>query len=756
MKTERALTRALLLTGVIGGYAGCQELPVDGIEFVARAPLPSPLADDVVAARVELGLEPGETVGSVATYQAVAHGDLVVQVMVDSPEPRAFVVDSDSRAMTTEAFWREERRLQVERFGTLTPRLYDRLATLDSGEWLTVEIMVDVDLPKPSTVFDRNDQYVPVEEYRLWLNGHVEAVQEAIASGKRELNLALAEASADIIYDLRALPYVRTNIRARDVAAISAVRGVISVDVVDQDADGGALLGDHAGGASLNRPSISGGVCGSTPCAGGGLSVGFWERNLEGGPAGIARNNYRVKNGILHGYYVPPQSCSADTDCIPGYGFDQRCMAQVAGGPKVCVQDHLTWVAASVGMRSSYTFSTIHPTGAADPVPNVPVGTNILSSGAWDTNQKVGNSGNPEGLDYLVSTLDGAVPYVNRSQSNCQESIEWPGRALYTFVSIAGGNNDAAQVSCPGFRNGLHVGSYSYNTYNAQSSFRRSAFALYNGSAFINGALDTTLERPHLLGPGSHNNVNTVGGSGLHMPRINAAVGSYDMLHKDPVVNAGQIRGTSFSSPAVLSMALLAHEYEGLFSHLVYPVVKKAVVLAASVDSNADGAIGTGTTWPQATDAQDGAGAVDGALVKSVLDNNRYVFRTLSDSDFVSCGSNCRQVQVATIAAAPSDTLRIALDWLTCTTGSMGTPLMNNDFDLAVQGSTILGSPCYGFKYSSAITSEVEMLQRSCTTSTTYKVFVRLKNGASLQNCGSSTTEDIGVAWTLRAGGGSG
>jgi len=138
--------------------------------------------------------------------------------------------------------------------------------------------------------------------------------------------------------------------------------------------------------------------------------------------------------------------------------------------------------------------------------------------------------------------------------------------------------------------NGLCVGMYDYRTYNDLPSHRRTANLPNDvGSSWRNDPFDTSLERPHVLGPGNHDGST----SGAHLPRINVDSPSNDMTYGFFVGSQlNQILGTSFAAPSVLSAAIMAHQYEGFFSPLAYPMVNKAVLMAGTQDANADGAIG--------------------------------------------------------------------------------------------------------------------------------------------------------------------
>jgi hypothetical protein len=349
------------------------------------------------------------------------------------------------------------------------------------------------------------------------------------------------------------------------------------------------------------------------------------------------------------------------------------------------------------------------------------------------------------------------TPYLNRSMSGTPKALNFPGRAFGTFVTAGSGNTERIEngqgqviggfVQCNLLKNGLCVGMYDYKTFNTPSSHRRTFVDGDFGSSWVNVEMD--LERPHLLGPGNHSNF-----SGLHMPSIDVQPGSGTMRHRPhefPLSTNG-ITGTSFSAPAVLSIAIQAHQFKGWFSALAFPMVNKAILMSATRDANADGAIGKAAVWSQnapSVDAEDGAGEINMTALKATLQNNRYFWTDLADADFASCGTNCRKFTVATLEILAGTRLRVALAWQSCMM-TQGGPETLNDLDLAVNcpGNPLL--PCNGVIISNTVPSELEMLERpACAFDRTCAIEIRIKNGAPLAACGSTTTERVGVAWSL-------
>jgi hypothetical protein len=216
-----------------------------------------------------------------------------------------------------------------------------------------------------------------------------------------------------------------------------------------------------------------------------------------------------------------------------------------------------------------------------------------------------------------------------------------------------------------------------------------------------------------------------------------------------------QVAGSSFAAPSVLAMAIRAHQYEGWFSELAYPVVNKAVLMASTQDANNDGAVGVSSTawFPQEDanhnpiDAKDGAGQISGSGIKQILDNNQYHSNDLYDSYFASCGTGCREYVGPTITVPANAHTRVALAWQSCMIEEGGTPAINNDLDLVLDCGT-QPFACYGVYTSNSVTSELEMVRRpGCPSDKTCTIKVRIKNGATLNACGSTDYERIGIAW---------
>lgn len=726
---------------------------------------PRQLSQDEVRAAVLSHLRPRETVAFAQHIQASGHGHTVIQAILrDGDLSRAIVIDEDGNAQPTQDFWAHERERRVARFGKLEPDLFEHQAALSSFEVLDVDVFIRVNAHEPHLPRISNDKLTPIEEFEQWSHEHALAQVARIAAAKTTVRELLDSHGAVILADPSGLPTITARVpvqllRSAELNSNNVMRVSMTSSRVPE------LLGYAGRAAMASSPAaggLSGGICGG-PCSGGGIDVGIWE-GIETPPfmSGIARNNSRVSTGnVLTGYMHCPKQCNTDADCPDLTFLDtslrRRCRATTTNGPKTCVQDHLTWVAASLGMYGSYAYTSTVPI-TSDPNPNVPAGTTFGSTGVWDADIRVGNDSTTNGLSFLVTAGPSTPPacqqpnappavYVNRSQAGTPAASNWVGRYYGTFLTSASGNRADMSVECATLKNGLCVGMFDYSVYSNQDSHLRTS-----NSSYINNQNDVSLERPHLLGPGNHSG----NGSGLHMPSIDVDPASSQMRHAsyDGGVPAAGISGTSFAAPAVLSAAIQAHQYEGWFSALAYPMVNKAILLAATRDANNDGAVGKTSTWAQNApnvDAEDGAGQINLAALKYILDNNSYFWADLKDSDFISCGTGCREYTVSTVTVPGYSSLRASLAWQACMIDESSLPTINNDLDLLVScGSPIFGC---GAAISDTVSSELEMVQKACTTQTSCSIRIRIKNGAALQACGSTATERVGVAWRMISNG---
>src|SRR5690606_23576251 len=114
------------------------------------------------------------------------------------------------------------------------------------------------------------------------------------------------------------------------------------------------------------------------------------------------------------------------------------------------------------------------------------------------------------------------------------------------------------------------------------------------------------------------------------------------------------ISGTSFAAPSVNSLMQQLQQWGGAFDALFYHEVQKAVLMAASVDANADGSVGTSTTWSGTADAKDGAGRPSIDNIQDILESERYARISLTTGSMSSCGADCLQKLVATVTVPSS------------------------------------------------------------------------------------------------------
>jgi hypothetical protein len=664
----------------------------------------------------------------------------------------------DDEVLSPQEALRRESHAYYTRFGKQSPDLAELIAQLRDDELVTIHVLAgaQADEPELPSQFEENPSSATLEDYTAWRAGAQERARDSLRAAKEEILRVLGTVKASTT-DHEELPIVTATVPVALLRrrALDEIASVVRLDAVNSDDAQGpeALLG-YAGHASMKEESFVGGLCGSgAPCLGGGIDVGLWEAYnsaLPGVHAGIAIHHSRLAPLGSIAYQLAPASCLIDDDCTayPGDHGEAWCYAPSSPTPGKCVHEHISSVAASLGMFGDFTYPAgeVHPNSV----------TFSDRSGTHDVQAWVANDGSNavSGLNWLLAN---PVPYINRSATTHQTAdfaTNWAVRnALIGYFQASGNIDVSTLVECDGVWNGVCVGAYALGgRYDVVSKHYRPGFSVYLNSP--GGP-----ERPHILGPGM----------GLYMPRLlGDGLTAQSDMHNFELPNPPNIyviEGTSFATPAVMSVAIQYHQYEGFLSRLAYPYVNKAVLLAASVDSNhtngvGDGAIGKGNTWNQPlqggqpVDAEDGAGHPHMGKAKALLDGDQHRRRVLTDASFTSCGANCREYVVATTAARlPNQVLRVALAWNACQQSAATAPFVNNDLDLYVRDMETGpgGNTLAVIQSTAGLSSEVEIVSRACLaqTSCTAEIRVRIKNGAALNSCFGNSSESIGVAWVL-------
>lgn len=695
------------------------------------APVDADRARELLTSR----LRPGETLRETLPWVFPFTGrSIAVGVAVSSSGARRFEVDLDDTEVSLERLAEAEAEAKRERFGKMSPELFDAQVNLSDEDPIEFTVYVIANTTPTSLPYDGTDQAVAVEELNEHIRAHRALVAGELADAKRPLLTWLHDEHV-AVEDLDSLPMIKV----RAAAHVLRASRLLAADVagLDTSAVGEARLLGYAGRASMRESSLTGGTCGSR-CDGGGLGVGIWEftNNSLGTIGGIADNNSRLWAAATDTYKNAPTSCTSNTQCP----WDPNTFEPVKCVGSKCIEEHVSVVASMIGMNASYTYPPADPALANQ------------TFGAVGATNVVRYIGNDVGVDGMNWILGQTALFVNRSFSSASGTSSFAAnlaaRNNAVLTAVASGNSGASQIGNSAYFNAVMVGGYSYETWNNATTHHRA-----NWSSFGNNVtLYPGQERPHLLGPGAHQ--NGVGSTaGLNIPLITGnASGQMDTASL--ALNGSvptEVVGTSFASPAVLGAAMQAYQYEGFFSLLYYPIVRKATLLASSVDSNADGEIGKGQEWTASpNDAEDGAGHPDLFHMKKMLDGNQYWYVTLSDNMFVSCGANCRKYTLGTFNATPGMAIKAALVWNACPIPSNGVAYSAPDLDLVlVQPSWCLGA----LHQSVSVTNEVEMLYDTCLLTSpvagTYTVEVRIKNGATLPTtCGS--TEPVAFAWSKR------
>lgn len=692
---------------------------------------------------------PGETVETVRSITAAGLGEELAEVVTDQ---RAFYIRPSGEIVASDLLPALEREAYESRFGRLSAELFERVDSAADCDSLHVYVMVAGDYLLPELGEPQPDVAISTDQFQAWVDQQRAMQLERMVNAKEPV-LALLGDDTPPGEGLDYLPFIEAYVSVATLRSVALNTSDHVISVMSVDDDEPAMLLGYAGQSSMKVPSLVGGTCGPAPqgppassCGGAGLPVGIWERDETNGVfySAIATANSRLDHGALGETYLnTPASCNSDSNCPDS--LDQSGL--IANKRKCingrCVEEHMTYVAGSLGMVGTFTYT-------GDCAPNTT--DSFGNAGLWDVKYRVGNDNNPNGLNYILGQ---SAVYANKSATFNQASrkaADFSGQYYGLFLTAAGGNTGTGiTVQCGELRNGLCVGGYDYNTYSDTTSHR-----WWSNSNDAN--VPNYPERPHLLGPATFQNL----GNGLALPEI-AAIGSTPPTMRYGDYNTlgtcggqGQaIFGTSFASPAVLAAAVLSHQYEGLFSLLAWPQVTKAVVMAGSIDSNVDGAIGlSNVSWSANVETptvrvRDGAGHPDLSIIKAMLDANQYFGRDMANTDFVSCGAGCREYVVANNLSIPvNKSAKVALTWSACSTSAGNDAFLANDLDLV--GTRVCNGTTTTLT-SNTVSSETEMVFGGCGAQTgTITLRIRIKNGATIASCGTRTTERVGVAWSFQ------
>jgi hypothetical protein len=545
-----------------------------------------------------------------------------------------------------------------------------------------------------------------------WIRSERAAVAARLESDRVSLVSWLLQAAGTNIVASTNSPSLSVDLPV-DVLLGTEIHDRTDVGRIGLDAPAGVekLHGHGAHGATGEDDIVGGG------CAGpGGIcdfypNVGIWEHQGTQKIGVIATYNGRFQNASAN-YFKQPETCDDNADCNLPNQTTHRCR------DGVCVIGHTTWVAGSVGMTGGHWVS-------------VPGGGWVWRSraGTYITNFRIAQDGAVPGLDWLLTQ---GVVHGNRSQGvsgSPKASTAWAiddgARNSFLFLTQSAGNDSAVTAKCPSF-NSVCVGSYLYRDFRTTVDD-----TFFSETSTIN---PDDAERPHLAGPDR---------LGLELPDVDATPSSNALTGTK--LDGQPISGSSFASPAILSLANQMHLYEGFLSELAHPIVKKAILMAGAADAWGDGSILQGTSWTSDPDGFDGAGAPDGERIKRILDNNSYTRVELTASSFSSCGTNCEQVHVGSVTVPAGYAIRAALAHNSCPLPTKGqTNTLESDFDLWIVEDVALFPRSAS---STSLANEVEALYYLSWFSGTFDVFVRIKGGTSFGLCGGELTEPVAIAW---------
>jgi hypothetical protein len=728
--------------------------------------VPELLARAEALSLAKRSLRSGEELATVASVPLDGTGGGVVRISATTEDGvRDFVVAPDGSVLDPQAVFAKNDADYAAFYGKMTRTLYEKqAATIDPTS--RIDFLVRITGEFESVTPPVTDRFVSTEEFEAWITGHRKRQKIRLDALKHDTIGWLRGQGARITENYESLPLLEVSapVAVLRSAYLNSNPGVVEMMEPQVDNKDAKAMG-YMGHGALNEASLTGGLCAYPGrCYGQNLKVGIWEIGLGDPPHAIALTNPHYFPGTVATYMNTPQTCTTDADCSC-FGCDPKSII-CDTGRHVCIGEHVSFVAAMVGMYGLYKYPPdARPGNLTQP---------FADAGTYDVDFNVANSIGVEGFNWLLDTAP--VTHINHSMTNNGGSIaaamDWAVRFQGVTVTLGSGNKEPGdsglpqtQVICSETWNTLCIGSHEYHTYADRNSYRWSPRSRYENNNVVG---PSGLERPHLLGPAIFSGSAE---GGLYVPDISNGHNSCIPIQMYPLDlnmvgktgNCFGITGTSFSAPTVLSAAIQTYQYEGLLSALVFPVVRKAVLMASATDANADGPINGGTTWSSTADGVDGAGAVNLGISKQILDaqygsiggfGGQYWYRRFVDSDFaVSCGANCREYTVGTVTVPQGKTLEVALAYNSCSSSRTQAPSMPNNYDLAV----VQPAKCQPHitRQSASAVSEVEMVYDSCLTSAPtpgsggYLLKVRLVGSAPLNTCGE-LGDMVALSWSIR------
>jgi hypothetical protein len=765
------MLQRILLTAVLV-QAGCDEVRGVG----SRGPtayafrdglLPQPeLITQVDAiALATRALLPGEQLATVNSTALDGSGGYVVRVsaVLDDHE-RDFVVFPDGTTSDPASVYAKNDEDYAAFYGKMTIDLFAQQQELDASA--SIDFTIRFDGPFESVMPPLTDKLVSLDEFEAWVTSHRAAQRQRLDEIKKPLTEWLGANGATVTNDYRSLPLIQVRAPTAVLRSDFLNTNAAIVEMASTATKNDAHLLGYMGHAALDEQYMTGGNC-PIPgrCYGQNLKVGIWEAGATAGFAAISNKHPHFYSGVATTYLNAPVACTSNADCHCGLPDECQANAEVCDTVHlhVCVQEHLTWVAAMLGMYGFYAYPDASRPGN--------LYTSFSDAGTYDVDFNVANDQSATGMNWLLDTAP--VTHVNRSMTGNVGTIaaveDWAARFQAVFVTL-GSNNNAVdnngnvtqlRTTCSQSWNSLCVGMHEYHSWNDRTSYRWSQYSSY----LNDNVTGPGFERPHVLAP-----TMFAGVEGPYMPDITEGSNACppiqttgDLTMNKKSLDCHAITGTSFAAPQAMSAAIQAYQREGLLSALTFPVVRKVVLMASGTDGNADGPINFGTTWSSPSDGIDGAGAIDLKNVVQELDAvygsiggfpGQYWWRDFVNADFAtSCGTNCKEYVVGTVSVPHGKVLQVAMASNSCTTSRTSTPTMPNNFDLVVvePGNC---SP-HLTRLSASAVSEVEMVYDSCMVSApvpgngNYAIKVRLIGSSPLNTCGEAG-EKVAIAWSLR------
>lgn len=518
-----------------------------------------------------------ETVINTATVKLPLSGAVFTETKMFDLKTGSIVgsaLDSKNSRVDAQKLIAEENRLFIEKYGKLTPEVYDAVQKRAGSDMISVGILLRIrDLPDGKDLKKGNFEMSERE---------VTAISER---RNQQVDAAVQKAAAPLIEQLARLKRLPKDFdKRRSVSPI--ISATVTVDelreLVKRDDVAQVYLEErkpepflNSSAKTLNVPAVwANGITGS------GVRVAV----VEGGRVNFANPFIPSVNGI--------PSANAGNTLFPT-------------GP---LDNHATKVAGIIAAQP-FTISGLNHKGIA-------YGAKIYSANTqiyYDISQ----------LHMAIDAGANNAHISNNSWGYTQPSgamdsfgvhADWIVRAKWDGIVSAIGNSGLSTNFNKPSATGIGYNTIAVGSFNDQKTgfnFLDDVMSGFSTSGNPN-SVHNDREKPEVSAPGE--DIATTFDSQLPVPTA-------------PWFTANAGDGTSFASPMVAGIHALIQQAKPALT--IYPETTKAIILAGSV-RNIEG--------NPAMSSKDGAGGVDTEITYESVVNNRYDWRTLTPNSFPNPG----------------------------------------------------------------------------------------------------------------------